>query len=256
MTVINHDTGEIVETIGAERARRLTTEAQNEFSSSRDHFDQGWAKIEEAVTGGGHLDLGYRSPGDYLHAEFDGVLAGLDIASRRIAVKTMTAWGLSTRAVAAPLAISEGTVRNDLQVRNPTHLPPIATPDVEDSGTTERSSDEAPVVVHPEGESFPPAAATPAADEGEPDASPARAPVVGIDGKTYSPTPKRQAQRDDAEVLLNHLCSLADRAAREASKLTPAQIARVTPKADLWTVGLGESLETLQRLLTSLTEEK
>lgn len=66
----------------------------------------------------------------------------------------------------------------------------------------------------------------------------------------------RQAQRDDAEVLLNSVRSLADQAARAAEKLTPAQIARVTPKADLWTVGLGESVETLQRLLTSLNEEK
>jgi hypothetical protein len=74
------------------------------------------------------------------------------------------------------------------------------------------------------------------------------------------PTPKRavrnQAQRDDAEVILNRLCSLAAQASREATTLTPAQITRVTQKADLWTVGLRESVETLQRLLTSLTEEK
>ena len=105
MTVVNTETGEIVDTIGVTEARRLTTEAQNEFRSSRDHFDRAWSLIEEAVNGGGHIDLGYRSPSDYLHAEFDGVLSGLDVPSRRTAVRTMTEWGLSTRAIAKPLGL-------------------------------------------------------------------------------------------------------------------------------------------------------
>lgn len=62
MTAVDTVTGEVVETIGEAEARRLTTEAQNEFRSSADHFGKGWAAIEEAVKGGGHLDLGYRSP--------------------------------------------------------------------------------------------------------------------------------------------------------------------------------------------------
>lgn len=113
MTVVNHETGEIVETIGAGEARRLTTEAQNEFRSSREHFDRAWSLVEQAVEGGGHLELGYRSPGDYLHQEFDGVLSGLDVTSRRVAVRTMTDWGLSTRAIAQPLGVSRETVRRD-----------------------------------------------------------------------------------------------------------------------------------------------
>lgn len=113
MTLVNHDTGEIIETIGADEARRLTTEAQNEFRSSREHFDRAWSLIEQAVEGGGHVELGYRSPGDYLHAEFDGVLSGLDVPQRRIAVKTMTDWGLSTRAIAQPLGVSNKTVSLD-----------------------------------------------------------------------------------------------------------------------------------------------
>jgi len=114
MTIVNTETGEIVETIGADEARRLTTEAQNEFRSSAEHFNRGWSLIEQAVEGGGHVDLGYRSPGDYLHQEFDGVLSGLDVAARRVAVKAMDAWGLSARAIAPVVGISRETVRRDL----------------------------------------------------------------------------------------------------------------------------------------------
>lgn len=58
--------------------------------------------------------------------------------------------------------------------------------------------------------------------------------------------------RPAAEVNLNLISSYADRAAREAQKLTADQIRRVKPKADLWTVGLRESIEALQRLVDSL----
>ena len=111
--IVDHETGEIVETIGADEARRLTTEAQNEFRSSREHFDRAWSLIEQAVEGGGHVVLGYRSPGDYLHHEFDGVLSGLDVPQRRIAVKTMSEWGLSTRAIAPVLGVNNATVHRD-----------------------------------------------------------------------------------------------------------------------------------------------
>lgn len=67
--------------------------------------------------------------------------------------------------------------------------------------------------------------------------------------------PKPRQPRDDAETYLNSIESLTRKAAREAATLTPAQIARVKPKADLWTVGLRESIETLQRLVDSLSKE-
>lgn len=66
----------------------------------------------------------------------------------------------------------------------------------------------------------------------------------------------RQAQRDDAETYLNLAQSYADKAAKQVEKLTDAQIERVKPNAALWVGGIGESVEALQRLLTSLTREK
>lgn len=157
VTVVNHETGEIVETIGVDEARRLTTEAQNEFRSGAAHTARAWELVEEAVMGGGHIDLGYRSPGDYLQAEFDGVLAGFNIAERRLAVRTMTGWGLSVRAIAKAADVSVGTVHAD-QVFSSEHLP--ATPEPADDreagtgsgavaeeevrGTTERDASEVP----------------------------------------------------------------------------------------------------------------
>lgn len=199
MTVVDSRTGEIVETIGASEARRLTTEAQNEFRSSADHFARGWALIEEAVKGGGHVDLGYRSPGDYLHAEFDGVLSGLDVAARRVAVRTMTDWGLSTRAIGKPLGVSEGTVRTDQkQVRRATHLNQTPAPSPlgeEGDGAGQTPQGEAAR----ETASQAPEAAKPVErPRGEPSsAAPrpvARRPVTGIDGKSYTrPEPKPRA---------------------------------------------------------------
>lgn len=191
MTLVNHETGEIIDTIDADEARRLTDAAQHEFRSSREHFDRAWSLIEQAVEGGGHVALGYRSPGDYLHAEFDGVLAGLDVTERRVAVRTMTNWGLSTRAIAPALGVSNKTV--SLDQRTPvTEVTPTAG-DMSESDFIEAVSDV-------DEESFESATQRARAD-GDVSRSNVAAhiesapvPVVGIDGKSYS-RPKSTAPR-------------------------------------------------------------
>lgn len=207
MTLVNHETGEIVETIGADEARRLTTEAQNEFRSSREHFDRAWSLIEQAVEGGGHVELGYRSPGDYLHAEFDGVLSGLDVPQRRIAVKTMTDWGLSTRAIAQPLGVSNKTVSLDQRA-------PVTevTPDPTDDELVEVYGDVSE-------EQFETALDAARADDDMSHANvvshikggtPAPSNVIGIDGKTYQrPTskPERSGEQQNAEENSRTLAS-------------------------------------------------
>lgn len=184
MTVVNHETGEIVETIGADEARRLTTEAQNEFRSGAAHTARAWELVEEAVMGGGHIDLGYRSPGDYLQAEFDGVLAGFNIAERRLAVRTMTGWGLSTRAIAKPLGVSNKTVHADLN-SGVTPGNTLQTPEPVEDGEADAGSGQ---TLQGDGDS------ASGEDAPAPTEDPAPAPrpaVVGIDGKTYTrPEPK------------------------------------------------------------------
>ncbi|WP_436702162.1 hypothetical protein [Nocardioides sp. BYT-33-1] len=223
--LVNEVTGEIVETIGADEARRLTTEAQNEFRSSAEHFNRAWSLIEQAVEGGGHIVLGYRSPGDYLHAEFDGVLSGLDVSARRIAVKTMTEWGLSTRAIAKPLGVSKTTIERDIhQVAHVGQVDPTFTSATDALAEINKTSQDAPETPLAENGISEPAEATeaegpepalslsqvitgeaagevPAVDDPgdaiQPErgadlaSPPAPSNVVGIDGKTYKrPTPK------------------------------------------------------------------
>lgn len=204
MTVVNHETGEIVETIGADEARRLTTEAQNEFRSGAAHTARAWELVEEAVMGGGHIDLGYRSPGDYLQAEFDGVLAGFNIAERRLAVRTMTSWGLSTRAIAKPLGVSNKTVHADLN-SGVTPGNTLQTPEPVEDGEADAGSGQTP-----QGEDAPDDDATPPV----PSDSPPRPAVTGIDGKTYpKPKPKKPARKPltdsfrDAALDLDKLVS-------------------------------------------------
>lgn len=201
---VDTTTGEIVESIGADEARRLTTEAQNEFRSSRDHFDRAWSLIEEAVQGGGHFDLGYRSPGEYLTAEFDGALAGLDVAARKLAVRAMTSWGLSTRAIAPVVGVNNATVHRDIApVANATPQ----TPEPAHGGEAVVGSGQ----TSGESEAGAPAPEQASSGEAVPSFPPPPAPPVvhGIDGKTYSrpepkpePTPEEVAEQDRRESVL------------------------------------------------------
>ena len=80
----------------------------------------------------------------------------------------------------------------------------------------------------------------------------------GIDGKTYPASmPYRRGAnpRPAAEISLNTIVSLADRAARETQKLTTDQIRRVKPNAAEWIGGIRKSVETLQGLLIALEKK-
>lgn len=213
MELVNTETGEILEPMPEADARRLTTEAKTEFRSSADHFIKGWELIERAVKGGGHVALGYRSPGDYLHQEFDGVLSGLNVTDRRLAVRSMADMGLSVRAIAPVVGVSIGTVHGDQQVFNAEHLP--QTPEVAQEGEAEATSGEVGAGA-PEGDDGP------VGSRFKSEASPstptiACGPVVGIDGKTYTrSTPKPvDAEADQRGEDLRFLAALG----RDLSRL-------------------------------------
>lgn len=213
MTLVNAETGEVVEPMSADDARRLTERIRIAASNYTEAKAKVLMLVDEAKAGGAHVALGYKSWTAYLSDVLSDEPLRLAREDRRELVVRLADEGMSGRAIAPIVGASEATIRRD-----------VAT----------ASND----------------AVEPTVRETE-----------GLDGRrrlsvVATPPQKRQAQRDDAEVLLNRIQSLADQAARQAAHLTPAQIARVKPKADLWTVGLGESLEALQRLLTSLTEEK
>lgn len=235
VTRVNTETGEILDSAAAERrAERISLR----LDTIADNYAAVMPMIRDAIEKRDDLALGYRSPGEYVADRFGGSLQRLGMEVRRAVVGELTAAGLSTRAIAPVVGVSNKTVHQDLQV-----LPEV-TPEPEFISATEALAEmntQTPVV----------------AKEGEAEATTGPAPVVGIDGKTYSrPAAARATPRPEAERSLNVIALYAGKAAREAALLTPDQIRRIKPKADLWTVGLRDHVEALQRLLTSLEQEK
>jgi hypothetical protein len=80
--------------------------------------------LEEAQTKGDHLTLGYASWPKYMVGEYAGELADLKMAQRREVVGSLTAIGMSTRAIAGVVGTSHKTVVKDLQVQVVPEVPP------------------------------------------------------------------------------------------------------------------------------------
>lgn len=239
-------TGEIVEfdrAAAERRAERITLR----LDAIADNYRAVLPMIREAIEKRDDLALGYRSPGEYVSDRFGQSLAGLGIEVRRAVVGELTEAGLSTRAIAKVVKVHHATVASDFHagVGNPT---PDPTPQGE--GDSASGADDPAQTEATSGVNRP-------QDYPEAPAPAPRPAVTGIDGKTYTrPAVPQRRHRDDAETYLNAVEMYARKAAREADKLTGTQIARVRGEADLWTAGLRESVEALQRLLTSLTKEK
>lgn len=86
--------------------------------------------------------------------------------------------------------------------------------------------------------------------------SPTTRTTEGRDGKVRThASAGRFNPRPAAEVSLNLIESLADKAARETQKLTADQIRRVKPNAAEWIDGIRNSVETLQGLLVALEQK-
>lgn len=234
MSIVNTETGELLDSAAAERrAERISLR----LDTIADNYAAVMPMIRDAIEQRDDLALGYRSPGDYVKDRFGGSLQRLGVEVRRAVVGELSAAGMSTRAIAPVVAASQSTVRDDVkanrEVSRTTHLP--QTPE---SGT---ALGPVPVEAH-----------EPRQAEGV-DPSPTLAPVVGIDGKTYTRPAPRAVPRPAAERTLASIQTTAAKAAREAETLTPDQIRRVRADAGHITASLRHSIETLQRLADALT---
>lgn len=231
MTVVNTETGEIIDWIDADEARDITAQAQTEFRSAADHFDRAWSLVEQAVQAGAHIALGYRSPGDYLATEFDGVLSGLDVASRRVAVRELATYGLSTRAIAPVVGASHMTVQRDRETAPVTSVTPPQTPAPEEGEASARDTTSAPADAPAGDPTEDVTTVAPNVDEAASDSAPGTdgadvrpdepcrpaptttlATVTGIDGKTYTrptpvPKPQRSGEQQNAEENSRTLAS-------------------------------------------------
>jgi len=204
MSVVNVETGEIVEfdrAAAERRAERITLR----LDAIADNYRAVLPMIREAIEKRDDLALGYRSPGDYVSDRFGQSLAGLGIEVRRAVVGELTQAGLSTRAIAPVVGVSDRTVQKDRQAGVRDLTPDTQTPEPVEDGEADAGSGQTP-----QGE------AAPGDDARRPvpsDSLP-RPAVTGIDGKTYpKPKPKKPARKPltdsfrDAALDLDKLVS-------------------------------------------------
>lgn len=105
-------TGEIVEfdkAAAERRAERITLR----LDAIADNYVAVMPMIREAIEKRDDLALGYRSPGEYVADRFGGALQRLGVDVRREVVRELTAAGMSTRAIAPVVGVSQQMVQKD-----------------------------------------------------------------------------------------------------------------------------------------------
>lgn len=172
-SLVNTETGQVLDPEQADRraqriALRLETSATN--------FEAAMSLLRAAITEGDHFALGFRSAGDYVSERFGGKLSRLGVDLRREVVRELSEAGLSSRAIAPVVGVTDRQVRRDQsQVGHVSHL------DKEDLEV--ESGADAPY----SNEAVPGDNRSDDYSEGGPALAPRPpAPVIGIDGKTYS----------------------------------------------------------------------
>jgi hypothetical protein len=197
MTVVDHRTGEIVEFdrgAAERRAERITLR----LDAIAENYRMVLPMIREAIEKRDDIALGYRSPGDYVSDRFGQSLAGLGVEVRRAVVGELTEAGLSTRAIAPVVGVSNKTVHDDQRRVTPVtpQSPQVAAgaPAGADGRAESRFESETAPAAEPQGEEKD--------DPVGPDSN-SRPAVTGIDGKSYSrpaPKPRRDPESVDADV--------------------------------------------------------
>lgn len=116
MSAVDITTGEIVESLGRDEAERLSIRIGARLDTMADNYMAVLPMIREAIGRQAHAALGYRSPGEYVADRFGESLSKLGVDVRRAVVQELTAAGLSTRAIAPVVGVSQKTVVKDTQV--------------------------------------------------------------------------------------------------------------------------------------------
>lgn len=195
MSVVSHETDEVVKFDRA-AAERRAQQIEARLTAVGESFTTAMQKIREAIEQRDDIALGYRSPGDYIRDRFGRALSGLPVEMRREAVRELTEAGMSTRAIAPVVDVSQQQVARDRQVTlhvSPAPQAPEPTIPQGEPVSRDVGSGQAP-----EGEGSPGDSPVRDAAASAPDVRAAPrppAPVTGIDGKTYNrPTPKAKPE--------------------------------------------------------------
>lgn len=120
MALVNAETGELLDSAAAERrAERIRLR----LDAIADNYQAVLPMIREAIEKRDDLALGYRSVGEYVSDRFGGALNNLGIEVRREVVRELTEAGMSSRAIAPVVGVSDRQVRYDAeQVGSVSHL--------------------------------------------------------------------------------------------------------------------------------------
>lgn len=103
------------QTMTALEAEKITTRIDLRLTTAAENFTAARELIREAIEKQAHVALGFASPGAYLAAKFGGSLQALGFEQRREVVQELSDAGLSTRAIAPVVGVSQKTVNRDAQ---------------------------------------------------------------------------------------------------------------------------------------------
>lgn len=188
--------------LDADGARRLTERIRYTALGVRDGMEKLHRLVQEAKDGEAHVALGYASWTAYLSDVLGAEPLRLPRDQRQELVGYLSGEGMSTRAIAPIVGVTDRHVRRDLEQVGP-NVPPVASSPVESRPAVDPDTGEV------------------AGDYPEPPPSP----VTGLDGKTYTrpqPTaapraPQRRALTDDARDAGIDLRKAIDRLERLAA---------------------------------------
>jgi hypothetical protein len=184
-----------LEELGHDDAQRLTERIRLSLDSVAQTWDRLASQVAEAYQRRADKALGYESWADYAQAEFGEKTASIAAPIRRELVSTLSAEGMSTRAIAPAVGVSRQQIVNDRRASEvSTNLTPAPAADPEPH-PSKSWSDFATAV------------------EQQVNAQPAK--VTGLDGKTYqkpkTPSPRRHSLVDDAVKASRDLAATAEK---------------------------------------------
>jgi len=108
------ETGEVIEEMNRVEAERITSRIADKLDTIADNLEQVLPLIGEALTRNAWKSLGYASPTAYVSERFAGALERLSPDVRRPVVAQLSAAGMSTRAIAPVVGVSDRQVRYDV----------------------------------------------------------------------------------------------------------------------------------------------
>lgn len=228
MSLVDTETGELIEPLDRAEAERLTTRIRLRLDTIADNYVAVMPLIREAIERRAFAALGYTGVSQYVSECFGDALAHLGVEVRREVVRELTAAGMSTRAIAPVVGVTRQMVSKDLAATQvATELPPPADDDraptlspahlagIAAAEAEAAAAEALAAVIERADETF----TTP--EPTDECAIPAPRPVTGLDGKTYhrpaAPKPRRSPLTDTAREVGLDLRKVADRVARLAA---------------------------------------